>query len=235
MDDNTRLHRVNIINKCLQSEDITRMDCCELQGVKNGSQQRENSVLFTVFFNKGENASQVVEIAKGIYGLDTVTADYMQFWFRRLHSGIFDVKDAPRTSRPVVENVDKIPEIIEVDRHVSSRSIAQELKINHKTVFSHLRKVGFKKMLHVWVSHQLTPKNMMDRISICETLAKRNEIDPLLKRMVIGNEKRVTYYNIVRKRSWSKCGEAAQTVAKLGLTTIKVLPCIWWDWKGIIY
>ncbi|GFS51710.1 gag-pol [Trichonephila clavipes] len=59
---------------------------------------------------------------------------------------------------------------------------------------------------------------MMDRISICEALAKRNEIDPLLKRMVNGDEKGVTYDNIVRKRSWSKRGEAAQTVAKSGLT-----------------
>ncbi|GFT07025.1 mariner Mos1 transposase [Trichonephila clavipes] len=30
-------------------------------------------------------------------------------------------------------------------------------------------------------------------------------------------------------------GEAAQTVAKPGLTARKVLLCIWWDWKGIIY
>ncbi|GFX36097.1 mariner Mos1 transposase [Trichonephila clavipes] len=29
--------------------------------------------------------------------------------------------------------------------------------------------------------------------------------------------------------------EAAQTVAKPGLTVRKVLLCIWWDWKGIIY
>ncbi|GFW52452.1 hypothetical protein TNCV_403801 [Trichonephila clavipes] len=49
---------------------------------------------------------------------------------------IFDVKDAPCTGRPVVENVDKITEIIEVDRHVSSRSIAQELTIDHKTVLN---------------------------------------------------------------------------------------------------
>ncbi|GFX30561.1 hypothetical protein TNCV_3462111 [Trichonephila clavipes] len=49
-------------------------------------------------------------------------------------TSIFDAKDAPRTGRPVVENVNKITEIIEIDRHVSSRSIAQELKIDHKTV-----------------------------------------------------------------------------------------------------
>ncbi|GFV39876.1 histone-lysine N-methyltransferase SETMAR [Trichonephila clavipes] len=155
------------------------------------------------FFDKGENASQVAEIANGVYGAD--------IWFRRFRSGISDVKDAPRKSRPIVENVDKITEIIKVDRHVSSRSISQELKIDHKTVLSHLRKVGFKRKLHVWVSHQLTPKNIVDRISICEALAKRNEIDPFIKRLVTVEKKWVTYDNTVRKRSWSKRGEAAQT------------------------
>ncbi|GFX52780.1 histone-lysine N-methyltransferase SETMAR [Trichonephila clavipes] len=99
------------------------------------------------------------------------------------NQGIFDIKDAPHTGRPVVENVNKITEIIEVDRYVSSHSIARELKINHKTVLNYLRKVGLKKKLDVWVPHQLTPKNMMDRISICEGLTKQKEINPFLKRM----------------------------------------------------
>ncbi|GFW83506.1 putative DD34D transposase [Trichonephila clavipes] len=63
---------------------------------------------------------------------------------------------------------------------------------------------------------------MMDRISICKTLAKRNEIDPFLKRMVTGDRKWVTYYNIVQKRSW--CGEAAQMVNKPGLTARMISP-----------
>ncbi|GFW13258.1 hypothetical protein TNCV_4121561 [Trichonephila clavipes] len=49
--------------------------------------------------------------------------------------GIFDVKDAPRTGRSVVENVDEITEIVQVDRHVNNRSITQELKIDHKKQF----------------------------------------------------------------------------------------------------
>ncbi|GFW26257.1 afadin [Trichonephila clavipes] len=85
-----------------------------------------------------------------VTGADTVTANYVQFWFRRFRSGIFDVKDAPRKGRLVVENVDKITKIIEVDRHNSSRSISQKLKIDHKTVLNHLRKVGFEKKLHAW-------------------------------------------------------------------------------------
>ncbi|GFX35822.1 histone-lysine N-methyltransferase SETMAR [Trichonephila clavipes] len=65
---------------------------------------------------QGEKASQVAEIVNCVYGVDIVTANYMQTWFRRFRSGIFDVKQASRTDRPVVENVDQITEIIEVDR-----------------------------------------------------------------------------------------------------------------------
>ncbi|GFV14944.1 histone-lysine N-methyltransferase SETMAR [Trichonephila clavipes] len=148
---------------------------------------------------------------------------------------IFGAKDAPRTGRPVVENVYKITEIIEFDQHVSSRSISHELKMDHKAILNHLHKVGFKKKLDVWVPHILTPKNMMNQIFICEALVKQKEIDPFLKRMMTRNEKWVTYDNIVRKRSWLKRGKAAQTVAKTGLTARKVLLCIWWDWKGVIY
>ncbi|GFU17025.1 mariner Mos1 transposase [Trichonephila clavipes] len=103
----------------------------------------------------------------------------------------------PSRSQAVVENVTKITEIIEVDRPVNSRSITQELKIELKTALSHLRKVGLKKKLDVWEPHQSTLKNMMDRIPICEALVKRNEIDPFLKRMETGDEKWVTYDNIL--------------------------------------
>ncbi|GFU02872.1 mariner Mos1 transposase [Trichonephila clavipes] len=63
---------------------------------------------------------------------------------------------------------------------------------------------------------------MMDRISICEALAKRNEIDPFLERMETGEEKWIPYDNIVRKRSMPKRGQAAQTVAKPGLKAKKL-------------
>ncbi|GFX65368.1 histone-lysine N-methyltransferase SETMAR [Trichonephila clavipes] len=112
---------------------------------------------YSVFY-KCKNASQVADIVHGVYGADTVTANVLQFSFRRYRSGIFDVKDAPRAGRSVVQNVDKITEIIQVDQHVSSCSIAQDLKINHKTALNHLRKVVFKKKHDVWGPQQLTPK-----------------------------------------------------------------------------
>ena len=101
---------------------------------------------------------QVRQLSNSVYGPDTVTANYAQFWFRRFRSGNFNVKDAPRCGRPIVDNVDKIMEIVESDRHVSTVSIAQELKIAQKTVWNHLKKAGYTKKLDVWVPHELTKK-----------------------------------------------------------------------------
>ncbi|GFU23140.1 histone-lysine N-methyltransferase SETMAR [Trichonephila clavipes] len=141
------------------------------------------------FFDKDENASQVAEIVYGIYGVDTVTSNYVQFWFRRFRSGIFDVKDTPRTGRPVVENVDKITEIIEVDRHASSRSIFKKLKNDHKRVLNHLRKDEFKKKLSIWVPHQLTQKHMMTEFPSVKPWPNGMKLTHFLsKRMVIGDK-----------------------------------------------
>ncbi|GFX59363.1 histone-lysine N-methyltransferase SETMAR [Trichonephila clavipes] len=109
-----------------------------------------NVLAFLVF-------EEAAEIVNGVYGADNVEANYVQFWFRRLRSGIFDVEDTP---------------------HTEARCLGAT-PINTKK-----RDTGW--------------------ISISEALAKRNEIDPFLKRMVTGDEKWTPYDNIVRKQQWSK-------------------------------
>ena len=42
-------------------------------------------------------------------------------------------------------------------------------------------------------------RNMMDRINICDTLLKRNEIEPFLKKMITDDEKWITYDNPTKK------------------------------------
>ena len=107
-------------------------------------------------------------------------------------STYFDVKDAPRPGRLVVKNNDKITEIIEIDWHINSRNLAQK-RINQDRP-----KNSFKPFAQNWISKESwclgatvinTKKNMINLISICEFLAKRNEIKLFLKRIVIGDEK----------------------------------------------
>ena len=37
------------------------------------------------------------------------------------------------------------------------------------------------------------------------------------------------------KRSWGKRNEPPPTTPKAGLNPNKVMLCIWWDWKGVLY
>ena len=75
----------------------------------------------------------------------------------------------------------------------------------------------------------------MDRISICDSLYKRNEERPFLKQVVMGDEKWIIYSNVDRKRSWGKRNDQPLDTPKAGLHPKKVLLCVWWDWKGILY
>ncbi|GFW03958.1 hypothetical protein TNCV_2050741 [Trichonephila clavipes] len=54
--------------------------------------------ILQIFFDKSEYASLMAEIVNDVYGANTVTANYVQFWFRRFHSSGSDVKDVPPPS-----------------------------------------------------------------------------------------------------------------------------------------
>ena len=51
--------------------------------------------------------------------------------------------------------------------------------------------------------------HLTQRINICDSLQKRNEINPFLKRLITGDEKWIVYNNVNRKRSWVMQDEPA--------------------------
>ena len=51
----------------------------------------------------------------------------------------------------------------------------------------------------------------------------------------MGNKKLILYNNVEWKRSWGKWNEPPPTTPKAGLHLKKVLLCMWWDWKGVLY
>ena len=90
-------------------------------------------------------------------------------------------------------------------------------------------------MRDIQVSHKLDEIQLTKRISICDSLLKRNETDPFLKRIITGDEKWVVYDNVVRKRSWSKRDEPAQSTSEADIHQKKVMLSVWWNFKGIVY
>ncbi|GBP10461.1 Histone-lysine N-methyltransferase SETMAR [Eumeta japonica] len=104
-------------------------------------------------------------------------------------------------------------EKVKQSQHISSYDIAEELGIDHKTVLTHLRKAGCTKKLDSFVPHELTERNLMNRVLIYDPPLKRNETEPFLKKLIIENEI-CTYDKSLRKRSCSKGKHASQSVAK---------------------
>ena len=50
-----------------------------------------------------------------------------------------------------------------------------------------------------------------------------------------GYEKWILYNNVEWKRSWSNRNEPPPTTPKTGLHPKKMMSCICWDWKGVLY
>ena len=115
-------------------------------------------------------------------------------------SGDFYLKDAPRSGRPNEVDDDKIKAMIENNRRSTTREIAEMLNISHTCVETHLKQLDYVNKLDIWVPHKLNKIQLTKRISICDSLLKRNETDPFLKRIIAGDQKWIVYDNFVRKK-----------------------------------
>ena len=66
-------------------------------------------------------------------------------------------------------------------------------------------------------------------------ILKCNENVLFLKQIVIGNEKQMLYNKVEQKRLWGKQNEQPTTTLKASLQPKKVILCVRWDWKGVLY
>ncbi|XP_043502668.1 histone-lysine N-methyltransferase SETMAR-like isoform X2 [Polistes fuscatus] len=88
--------------------------------------KEEIRYILKFYYKKGKNATQAAKRICDVYGHDAVSVRVAQSWFKRFQSGNVDVKDAPRSGRPITEKVDEILEKVEQDRHISSHDIGDE-------------------------------------------------------------------------------------------------------------
>ena len=95
-----------------------------------------------------------------------------------------------------------------------TREIAEMLNISHTCIERHLKQLGYVNKLDIWAPHKFNEIQLTKRISICDSLLKRNETDPFSKRIITSDEKWVVYDNLVQKRSWSKRDEPVQSTSK---------------------
>ncbi|XP_024888503.1 histone-lysine N-methyltransferase SETMAR-like [Temnothorax curvispinosus] len=125
--------------------------------------------------------------------------------------------------------------MIDSNPHYTTREIADVLLISKSSVENYLHQLGYVSRLDVWVPHELKEAHLIQRISISDSLGKREKNDPFLKRMVTGDEKWIFYNNITCKKLWGQRSEPPQIASKAEFHPSKIMLSIWWDWKNVVY
>ena len=132
-----------------------------------------------------------------MYGEEALKERQCRNWFDKFRSGDFVLKDEQRSGRPNEVNDDQIKAIIESDRHVTMREIAEMLKMPKSTIDRHMQRLGLVKKLDIWIPHELKEIHLTKRTNACDLHFKRNEFDPFWKKIITGDEKWIVYNNVV--------------------------------------
>lgn len=103
---------------------------CVLQPSKIEVKKEKIQYILQYHYDQGEKAEQAAKKICAVDGFNTVSNATVKRWFQRCRSGNMDIEYKFRSGRPIIENVHKIMEIVESNRHVATYSIAQELKIS---------------------------------------------------------------------------------------------------------
>ncbi|XP_029641251.1 histone-lysine N-methyltransferase SETMAR-like [Octopus sinensis] len=186
------------------------------------------------YFRKGKKATETCRKLCNVYGKNAVSERVCQKWFARFRSENFSVRDAPHSGRRKEIDIDQLRAVAKQDCSLRTRQIADILNISKTSVENELHKLGYVSKLDVWVPHNFTEANLVQKVSICDTLLKKENNEPFLRRIVTGDEKWVVYNN-VKRRSRKKAEDSPKQTPKAGFHPKKVLLSKWWDWKGVIF
>jgi len=156
-------------------------------------------------------------------------------WFQRFRSGDTNLEDEERSGRPSKFNPKMLEEMIHDDPRQSTRKLGEELGVNHMTVYRHLTAVGRTWRRGALVPHELSERNKLERVRICRSLLDQAANSSFLDNLITGDEKWVHYDNPGRRGQWLLPGEVGIPAKRARLTPKKIMLCVWWNRRGIIY
>lgn len=186
-------------------------------------------------FNRGLSGAAAAKEICDVYGEDSTTKSTCDRWYTKFRSGDTSLTDQPRDGRPSTISDGVLESLLAANPRQTTRELAEQLGCTHTTVENHLHALGKVQKYGSWLPHELSANNKIQRVSTCVSLLCRYHKESFLERIVTGDEKWLLYVNVCRKKQWLDPEQEPLSDAKADLHPTKVLLCIWWDLKGILY
>jgi [histone H3]-lysine36 N-dimethyltransferase SETMAR len=193
---------------------------------------REGLLLCFHLKKKAVEAQQTLTEAYENYAPSISTCEY---WYRRFKSGDFDTEDKERPGQPKKFEDEELEALLDEDSCQTLQELSESLGVVVSTVLRRLKAMGMIQKQGIWVPYELKPRDVERRFCMCEQLLQRHKRKGFLHRIITGDEKWIHYNNLKRKKSWGPPGHASTLTAKPNIHGAKLMLCIWWDQKGVVY
>ncbi|CAO4387804.1 unnamed protein product [Caenorhabditis nigoni] len=186
-------------------------------------------------FKLGKNATEAHRALSKVFKNDLLSESQCRRWFERLRNGDESLEDHEHTGRPEIIDDEFLRNTIESDPCQTTRNLAEQFSCTNGTIENHLHGIGKSNRCGKFVPHNLSPANKAARVALSGIRLHRSKNSGFFDSLVTSDEKWIEYDNTVRKRQWLSTGEQAKTTPKPEIHGKKVMLCVWWNSKGLVY
>ncbi|EGI67224.1 Mariner Mos1 transposase [Acromyrmex echinatior] len=147
--------------------------------------------LLIYFFNLKKFAAEHRLLVEA-YGEAALTERSCREWFQKFKNGEFDVEDKERSGRPKVYENAELRALLDEDSCQTQKELALTLRAIQQAMSHCLKSLEMSQKQGNWVPHELKPRNVERRFSICEMLLVRHKRKGFLHHIVTDDEKWTT-------------------------------------------